>query len=68
ELLEREAMAREVAMEVLVRRQRSQGQKVRKGEGEVTMGAIENLARQRGLMGQLEELRSAAREGRVMSP
>ncbi|MDQ3768713.1 MAG: MlaD family protein [Actinomycetota bacterium] len=68
ELLEREAMAREVAMEVLARRQRAQGQKVRKGEGEVTMGAIENLARQRGLMGQLDALRSAARQGRVMRP
>ena len=68
ELLEREAMAREVAMELIARRQRSQGQDVRKGEGEVTMGAIENLARQRGLMGQLDELRSAARQGRVLDP
>lgn len=67
-LLEREAMAREVAMEVLARRQRSQGKKVSKGEGEVTKGAIEKLARQRGLMGQLDELRSAAGQGRVMRP
>jgi hypothetical protein len=39
---------------------------VRIGEGEVTMGAIENLAQQRGLMGQLDALRSAASEGRVL--
>lgn len=68
ELLEREAMAREVAMELLARRQRSQGHDVRKGEGELTMGAIENLARQRGLMSQLEELRSAVSQGRVIEP
>jgi ABC-type transporter Mla subunit MlaD len=68
ELLEREAMSREVAMELLARRMRSQGRDVRKGEGEVTMGAIENLAQQRGLMGQLDELRSAVSQGRVIDP
>nr|MBA3861183.1 hypothetical protein [Solirubrobacterales bacterium] len=66
ELLERTAMTREVAMELLARRMRSQGKDVRIGEGEVTMGAIENLAQQRGLMGQLDALRSAASEGRVL--
>ena len=53
-------------MELMARKLRSQGQDVRIGEGEVTMGAIENLAQRRGLMGQLDELRSAVSEGRVM--
>jgi virulence factor Mce-like protein len=66
ELVERTAMTREVAMELMARKLRSQGQDVRIGEGEVTMGAIENLAQRRGLMGQLDELRSAVSEGRVM--
>jgi len=65
ELVQRTEMTREVAAEVLARRLRSQGRDVRIGEGELTMGAIENLAQQRGLMGQLRELRAAAREGRV---